>query len=115
MTAQTYQFFTVRRSGWKKSVELELFMRPEMSPGPAVPRPSQDARLREVAMQLEATFLSEMLKSAGVGAVSESFGGGVGEEQFGSYLRDAQAREMVKAGGIGLAQSLFEAMQARGE
>ena len=89
-------------------------MRTEMSVGPALPVPSNDARLREVAMQLEATFLSEMLKSAGVGAVSESFGGGVGEEQFGSYLRDAQAREMVKAGGIGLAQSLFDAMRARG-
>ncbi len=87
-------------------------MRTDMTPGPTLPGPSNDARLREVAMQLEATFLSEMLKSAGVGAVSESFGGGVGEEQFGSYLRDAQAREMVKAGGIGLAQSLFDAMRA---
>lgn len=90
-------------------------MRPERSVTPVLPAPSRDDRLRDVAMQLEATFLSEMLKSAGVGAVSESFGGGVGEEQFGSYLRDAQAREMVKAGGIGLAQSLFDAMQARGQ
>ncbi len=93
-------------------------MRPEMpaavASSPALSAPLRDDRLREVAMQLEATFLSEMLKSAGVGAVSESFGGGVGEEQFGSYLRDAQAREMVKAGGIGLAQTLFDAMQAGG-
>ena len=72
-----------------------------------------DGELREAAQQLEATFLAEMLKSAGVGAPRDSFGGGIGEEQFSSFLRDAQATEMVKAGGIGLAESLFEAMKVR--
>lgn len=75
--------------------------------------PSRDDRLRAAAEQLEATFLSEMLKSAGLGEVSDSFGGGIGEEQFASYLRDEQAHEMVRAGGIGLAESLFKAMQGR--
>ena len=79
----------------------------------AAPDTKQDAKLREVARELEATFLSEMLKSAGFGAARESFGGGIGEDQFGSFLRDAQAREMVKAGGIGLAESLFEALKER--
>lgn len=72
-----------------------------------------DGKLREAAQKLEATFLAEMLKSAGVGAPRDSFGGGIGEEQFASFLREAQAEEMVKAGGIGLAQSLFEAMKVR--
>ncbi|MCK8463350.1 rod-binding protein [Aliiroseovarius sp. S1339] len=70
-----------------------------------------DARLMDVARKLEASFLSEMLKSAGVGKTPDSFGGGAGEDQFSSFLRQAQADEMVKAGGIGLAQSLFEALK----
>lgn len=72
-----------------------------------------DARLRDAAQKLEATFLAEMLKSAGVGAPRDAFGGGAGEDQFASFLRDAQAEEMVAAGGIGLAEALFEAMKVR--
>ena len=75
------------------------------------PKGSQDTRLMDVAQKLEASFLSEMLKSAGVGKTPDSFGGGAGEDQFSSFLRQAQADEMVKAGGIGLAQSLFEALK----
>lgn len=74
---------------------------------------TEDARLMEAAQKLEAGFLAEMLKSAGLGAVPDQFGGGAGEEQFASFMIEAQAREMVQAGGIGLAQSLFEAMKAR--
>ncbi len=74
---------------------------------------TRDAELKRVAEQLEATFLSEMLKEAGLGKTSESFGGGAGEEQFASFLRQAQAEEMVKAGGIGLAESLYEALKER--
>lgn len=77
--------------------------------GPA----SQDARLWDAARKLEATFLAEMLKSAGLGEMPESFGGGAGEEQFASFLLDAQAEKIVEAGGIGLAEALFEAMKVR--
>ncbi len=72
-----------------------------------------DDKMMEAAKSLEATFLSEMLKSAGFDAAAGGFGGGIGEEQFSSFLRDAQAKEMVNAGGIGLAESLFEAMKER--
>ena len=68
-------------------------------------------RMREAAEKLEAAFLSEMLKSAAVGKPPESFGGGIGETQFSSFLRDAQAQEMVKAGGLGLAEHIFEALK----
>lgn len=74
---------------------------------------TDDARLMEAAKKLEAGFLAEMLKSAGLGATRGDFGGGAGEEHFTSFLVEAQAREMVAAGGIGLAQSLFEAMKVR--
>ena len=72
-----------------------------------------DSALREAARKLEASFLAEMLKTAGVGEQIEGWGGGVGEEQFASFLRQAQAAEMAKSGGIGLAESLFEALKER--
>ncbi len=81
----------------------------------ATPPPAdRPAKLHRLAAELEATFLSEMLSYAGMGKESDSFGGGIGEEQFGSFLRQEQARAMVKAGGIGLAESLFKAMSGGG-
>jgi flagellar protein FlgJ len=72
---------------------------------------ANDSALRDAAQRLEATFLSEMLKSAGIGADQSAFGGGIGEDQFASFLRDAQAQEMAKSGGIGLAESFFNALK----
>ena len=54
-----------------------------------------------------------MLESAGLGQARESFGGGVGEEQFGSFLVQAQAERMVSAGGIGLSEQVFEVLKGR--
>ncbi|MFY0682071.1 MAG: rod-binding protein [Thalassovita sp.] len=67
--------------------------------------------LRQSAQKLEAVFLAEMLKAAKLGEVPDAFGGGTGEEQFNSFMREAQADQMVKAGGIGLAESLFQALK----
>lgn len=89
---------------------------PVLPPLPAPANPavsSKDGQLRAAAVQLEATFLAEMLKSAGFGETRETFGGGAGEEQFGSFMREAQALELAKAGGIGLAEALFEALKVR--
>lgn len=80
---------------------------PVASPA-ALPR---EAALMEAAQNLEAAFLAEMLQSAGLGKTSESFGGGAGEDQFGSFLVQEQAKHIVKGGGIGLAQSLFDALK----
>lgn len=73
----------------------------------------RDQALRVAAQQLEATFLAEMLKNAGLGKSRDSFGGGSGEDQFASFLVQAQAEKIVEAGGIGLAESLFEALKER--
>lgn len=73
----------------------------------------RDTSLREAAQKLEANFLAEILKAAGVGEQTEGWGGGVGEDQFASFLRQAHADEMTKAGGIGLAESLFQALKGR--
>lgn len=70
-----------------------------------------DAPLRKAAIELESAFLAEMLKSAGLGKSRESMGGGVGEDQFSTLLVRAQADQMAKTGGIGLAESLFEALK----
>lgn len=71
--------------------------------------------LRDAAVELEATFLAEMLKAAGFGETPDSFGGGDGEDQFSSFLVQAQAREMARSGGIGLAESLFHALKERSD
>lgn len=81
--------------------------------GPLTAEPATDpasARLRDAATRLESLFLAEMLKSAGLGQARSSFGGGIGEEHFASFLADAQAQELARAGGIGLAETLFRAM-----
>lgn len=72
--------------------------------------PRAENPLMTTAKELETAFLAEMLGHAGLDQASESFGGGIGEEQFGSFLRTEQARLMVERGGIGLAESLFRAM-----
>jgi len=72
---------------------------------------SRDDLLMAKAKELEAAFLSEMLGHAGMDADAEgSFGGGLGEAQFASFLRQEQARMMVEKGGIGLSEALFRAM-----
>ncbi|MGC3938116.1 rod-binding protein [Roseobacter sp. EG26] len=79
----------------------------------SMPVSTRDQALREAAEKLEASFLAEMLKSAGLGKTSDHFGGGSGEDQFGSFLVQEQAMQMVKAGGIGLTESLFQALKEK--
>ncbi|MFK7744677.1 MAG: rod-binding protein [Roseobacter sp.] len=88
---------------------------PDMSPvgKPAIPVSQNDKALRQAAEKIEASFLAEMLKSAGLGKTSSQFGGGAGEDQFSSFLVQEQAMQMVKAGGIGLAESLFHSLKER--
>lgn len=69
--------------------------------------------IRLVAEKLEASFLSEMLKFGGLEPKADSFGASSGESQFASFHRDALAQEMVKAGGIGLADIFFQALRER--
>ena len=86
---------------------------PSLSPQTLTEVVRKDQALRQAAEKLEAGFLAEMLKSAGVGKTRDTFGGGAGEDQFSSFMVEEQARMMVAAGGIGLAEQLFEALKAR--
>jgi len=87
-------------------------MRIDVTAPPSLP--DRTAALRRTAADLEAAFLAEMLGHAGLDGETGSFGGGIGEEQFASFLREQQARAMVEAGGIGLAERIFETLQEDG-
>lgn len=78
-----------------------------ITPLSPLPTPSP---LRAKAAEMEAAFLSQMLQAAGLGAPSKDFGGGTGEEQFASFLREAQAKAIVQSGGLGLTEALFRSM-----
>lgn len=70
--------------------------------------------MRATAQKLEASFLAEMLKHTGLGESSGSFSGGIGEEQFTSFLRQEHAELLATRGGIGLANTIFQAMCREG-
>lgn len=71
---------------------------------------SRHDQLVQKAEELEANFLSEMLAHSGLGEMQGSFGGGEGEAQFSSFLRQEQARLIVQNGGIGLSELIFNSM-----
>lgn len=88
---------------------------PIAAAGYGAARTPTEKNLWIAAQELEATFIAEMLGSAGLGAMTEGFNGGIGEEQFQSFLRLEQARAMVGQGGIGLAENIFEALKERAD
>lgn len=90
---------------------------PNLPPLPLAKTPpsAADLPLWHKAQQLEAAFLAEMLGHAGLGDAPQGFGGGIGEEQFASFLRAEQAKAMVEKGGIGLAQNIFESLKQRAD
>ena len=73
----------------------------------------RQAGLGQAARALETQFVGQMLRHAGLGAPRATFGGGAGESQFASFLADAQAAAVVEAGGIGLAERIFDSLVAR--
>lgn len=85
------------------------------APAPGKPPDADLALMRRRAEELEGAFLSVMLGHAGVGRPLAEMGGGSGEAQFASLLRDAQAEAIVARGGIGLADRIFEALVRRSE
>ncbi|MEM1315920.1 MAG: rod-binding protein [Pseudomonadota bacterium] len=85
-------------------------------PAPLAPQAAgRDAQaLRRVAVEFEAAFLTEMLNHAGVGSTPEGFGGGAGEDAFGSLLTREHARLLAEQGGIGLADAIEASLARRG-
>ena len=64
-------------------------------------------KARDAAQKFESQFLAQMLGQMFQGIDTDGpFGGGHGEEMFRSLLTDSMAKEMTKAGGIGLADTV---------
>ncbi len=81
---------------------------------PALDPSGQAQRMRELAQEFEAVFLAEMLKNSGLNKTSSDFGGGVGEDAFGSLLTTEYARALASQGGVGIAEHVFRALNANG-
>lgn len=74
--------------------------------------PALDAsRMRETALDFEASFLSQMLKPMFEGLSTDGlFGGGQGEATWRSFLLDEIAKKTVAAGGVGLSSTVMGEM-----
>lgn len=84
------------------------FLRPA---DPAAKRGQSPEQMRETAQAFEASFLSQMLKPMFEGLETDGpFGGGEGEATWRSFLIDAMAKQAVKAGGVGLADTVMSEM-----
>lgn len=83
---------------------------------PHTPFPTAQApSIRARAAELETAFLSEMLRHAGISPQKGAYSGGIGEEQFASFLREGLAAAMVRAGGIGLTERLIRSWTEEGK
>ena len=68
-------------------------------------------KIKETAQSFESSFLSIMFSQMFSGVeTSAPFGGGEGEKMFRSFFSDAVAKQVSKAGGIGLASSVSREM-----
>ena len=80
---------------------------------PQAPGPEAKTRkhIEHTAKQFEAAFIAQMLGPMFEGAeLSAPFGGGPGEAAFKSFLLEAVAQQMARAGGLGLTDDLTREM-----
>jgi Rod binding domain-containing protein len=78
-----------------------------------LPKQPGEARLRASAIRFEAAFLAEMLRHAGLGKTPSAFNGGAGEAAFSGTLIQEYATRISEAGGIGIADRIFQALLDR--
>lgn len=83
-----------------------------LTPADALGRRDQSAdQMRKTAQDFEASFLSQMFRPMFEGLETDGpFGGGSAEETWRSFLLDAMAKQTVKAGGVGLADTVMSEM-----
>jgi Rod binding domain-containing protein len=68
-------------------------------------------KIKETAQKFEASFLSVMMQSMTAGMKTpEIGGGGAGEDMFKSLLGEEMAKQVTKAGGIGVAAAVQKEM-----
>jgi len=83
-------------------------------PAPAMASAAEMAKrsdIKQAAQDFESSFLSVMMNQMMAGLPTDGpFDGGHGEEMFRSLLTDAMAKQVVKSGGIGVADSVAKEM-----
>ncbi|RAK52340.1 rod-binding protein [Phenylobacterium deserti] len=68
-------------------------------------------KIRETAQNFESSFLSIMIQQMFEGVkTSAPFGGGPGEDMFKSFMAEAMAKQMTRAGGVGLTDTVNREM-----
>jgi Rod binding domain-containing protein len=68
-------------------------------------------KIKETAQKFEASFLSVMMQSMTAGMKTPDVGGGgTGEDMFKSLLAEEMAKQVSKAGGIGVAAAVQKEM-----
>lgn len=92
----------------------DLVASPSLLNQPATQTAAQLAKrgqIEKTAKEFETQFLSVMFGQLfnEVG-VSETFGGGQGEKMFKSFFTDAVAKQVSKAGGIGVSDQVAKEM-----
>lgn len=71
-------------------------------------------KLKKVTQDFEAEFITQMLKQVRKSMTGESgvFGSSPESKQYRDMVDEATAQNLSKAGGLGLAKSLFKSMQS---
>lgn len=68
-------------------------------------------QIAQTAKDFEGSFLTVMLGQMMKDVkVSEPFGGGEGEDMFKSFMNEAMAKQVVKSGGLGIADDVAKEM-----
>lgn len=68
-------------------------------------------QIKDTAKKFESSFLNIMLQQMFDGTdVEAPFGGGPGEQMFKSFMTEAMANQMTKAGGLGIADTVNREM-----
>lgn len=76
---------------------------------PSAAPTSDPATARKTAQDFEAFFISAMFQSMFQGIKTDGpFGGGHGEEMFRGVLMQEYGKSVAKAGGIGIADSVYK-------
>jgi peptidoglycan hydrolase FlgJ len=82
-----------------------------LRPAAAAPTAVNRDKIEETAKAFEATFISQMLKPMFEGLSTDGlFGAGQGEATWRSFMLDEMAKSTVKAGGIGLSNTVMAEM-----
>ncbi|MBM3554905.1 MAG: hypothetical protein FJX47_05070 [Alphaproteobacteria bacterium] len=70
-----------------------------------------DNEARKVAQDFESMFLGQMIGHMTAGLkTNPTFGGGYGETMFTSLLHDEYAKQITRAGGVGVADAVYREM-----